>query len=107
MATLAVQRVTASGLTPTFAAASSGGDNAPVASGRVLLVKNGSGSSINVTMTTPGNVEGVAVADPVLAVAAGAVGAIPMSSIYRGTDGTAAIAYSSATTVTVALLQLS
>lgn len=106
MAVLAVQSVPVSGLSPTYAAASGGGDSAPVASGRVLSVKNGSGSSITVTMTTPGNVDGVAIADPTLTIAAGASGVIPVSSIYRGSDGTAAIAYSAVTTVTVALLQL-
>lgn len=106
MAVLPVQKVPVSGLAPTYDAASSGGDKAPVAPGRVLEVKNGSGSSINVTMTTPGNVAGVAIADPVLAIAAGASALIPLDSIYRGTDGNASIAYSSATTVTVAVLQL-
>lgn len=106
MADLAVQAVPASGLSPSFAAASGGGDKAYVAPRRVLLVKNGSGSSINVTMTTPGNVSGVSIADPVLAVADGATGVIPLISIYRGTDGNASIAYSAATSVTVALLQL-
>ena len=107
MAVLAVQQVAASGLVPTFGAATSGGDLAPVGSGRVLLIKNGSGSSMNVTMTTPGTVQGVSIADPELTVAAGATGVIPLDSIYKGTDGNAAIAYSLATTVTVAVLQLS
>lgn len=106
MAVLAVQQVPASGLAPSYASAAGGGDKAPVAAGRFLSVKNGSGSSIDVTVTTPGTVLGVAISDPVLTIAAGASGVIPLKDIYKGSDGNASIAYSSATTVTVAVLQL-
>lgn len=106
MATLAVQQVPVGGMSPSYADATSGGDKAPTGRGRYLEVVNGSGSSINVTMTTPGTAHGVAIADPVLAVADGATGVIPLDSVYRGSDGLASIAYSSATSVTVAVLQL-
>ncbi|MGH3784328.1 MAG: hypothetical protein ACRDRO_27830 [Pseudonocardiaceae bacterium] len=106
MAVLAVQKVPVLGLAPSFAAATSGGDKAPCGPRRVLVVRNGSGASIDVTATTPGTTEGIAIADPVLTVAAGLSGFFPLDSVYRGTDGNASIAYTAVTTVTVVVVQL-
>ena len=59
--------------------------------GRIILeVNNTSGGSLNVTVGTPGVVDGLAVADLVVAVAAGAtrlIGPFP-PAIYNQSDGT-------------------
>lgn len=72
-----------------------------------LLVNNGSGAPINVTLTTPETVEGsLAVADRVIAVAAGALREIPVPSRYNDrTTGLATVVCSAVTTVTIAAVQ--
>lgn len=63
---LAVQAPSATGLTPSFTAANVDGHTLPTDC--VLVVKNGAGSSINVTVETGAVVAGRAVADDVIAV---------------------------------------
>ena len=87
-------------------AAGAGGDTAPVGPGRALYVKNGGGSQITVTVTTPDEVRGMAIADPVLTLAAGKAGVIPLGRIFAGANGRAAIAYSGVTSVNVAVIEL-
>jgi hypothetical protein len=106
MALLAAQFARAAGTTITFASAAGGGDTINPTPSSVLHVRNGSGSSINVTVVVPGSDEfGNARPDIVVAVAAGAHAAIgPLSSplLPDPADGLIDITYSSATTVTVA-----
>lgn len=107
MAALAAQSIATAGTAPTYAAAAAGGDTAPVGSGLVLHVVNGSASSVTVTVVTPGTVGGLAIADAALAVAAGGSGFVPLASVFRDPDtGRASITYSAATDVDVAVLQL-
>lgn len=109
MAALDITAVTVDGglnLDDNTSAAASGGDTAPTGPGRFLYVKNGSESEITVTLTTPGEVKGLAIADPTVSVAAGEASVIPLSRIFAGSNGRAAIAYSSATTVTVGAFEL-
>lgn len=109
MAALPLQRIALDGgavLDDIDTAAAGGGDTAPVGPNRALYVKNGGGSQITVTLTTPGEVRGMAVADPVLTLAAGASGIIPLGRIFAGTTGRAAITYSGVTSVTVAAIEL-
>ncbi|MFJ4687057.1 hypothetical protein [Streptomyces sp. NPDC088789] len=87
-------------------AASAGGDTAPVGPGRLLYVNNGSGAGITVTLATPGQVSGIAIADPVYAVPAGKHAIIPLAGVFRGANGRAAITYSAVTTVTVRAFEL-
>ncbi|MGK5529360.1 hypothetical protein [Streptomyces sp. URMC 129] len=87
-------------------AASGGGDTAPTGAGCFLYVKNGSGASITATLATPGEVDGLAVADAVLTVPAGAAGAIPLAAVFAGANSRASITYSAVTTVTVAAYQV-
>jgi hypothetical protein len=88
------------GTPPTFAA--------PLASdtvqvGSTLIVKNGSGASITVTMVTPGNLPtGDAYPDRAYTVTAGAEAWIPILSEYRNSAGVAAVTFSAVTSVTVA-----
>lgn len=72
MANLTAQTTGVTGTTLTPATPSAGGDTVPV--GSHVLVRNGSGASINVTIETPGNdTYGQPRPDIVTAVAAGAV----------------------------------
>jgi hypothetical protein len=87
-------------------AANAGGDTAPVGPGRFLYVNNGSAGSITVTIATPGTVSGLAVADTAVAVAAGKHAIIPLSNVFRGANGRAAITYSGVTSLTVRPFEL-
>lgn len=108
MATLVAQDVRGvTGKVVTTAAAAVGGDRAPVGDDLFLLVRNGSGASIDVTFDVPGLAfNGTQIPDTVVAVAAGADRMVPLSTNYRSdSDGLAAITYSAVTTVTVAVIQ--
>jgi len=103
MATLTAQSVSTTGTDVTMAAASGGGDK--VANGCFLHVRNGSGSSINVTIATPGNDKyGNARPEIVKAVGAGVQTAFRLDQ-YDLTDPAdgylISITYSLATSVTV------
>lgn len=103
MANLAVQQMTSAGAAITLASAAGGGDTADISNGRTFLwVKNGSASPITVTVTTPGVVDGdLAIADRTVTVAnAGEKLIGPLNP--RDYGGLASIAYSAATSVTVA-----
>jgi hypothetical protein len=105
MSALAPQVVQIAGTTATYSAASGGGDT--IASGdRVFAhVKNGSGVSVTVTITTPGTVGGLAIADATVAVPAGADRFIgPLTNALFGDN--AALTYSATASVTVAALTL-
>lgn len=107
MATLSKQVAGTSGLAVTLSAASGGGDLCPTGKGVFLLVKNGDGSSHTVTLATPDTVDGLAVADRVVTVAAGATEVIPLpDDLYRDTDGFAHLTYSAVTSVTVACVSV-
>jgi hypothetical protein len=85
------------------------GEQFPYAGGRnKLVVINGSGGSINVTVrATTGStlVDGTAINDKVVAVAAGATRVIKEASTEQQADGNVYVDYSSGTTVTAYLLQ--
>jgi len=107
MALLTQQLIDPAGTTVTFAAATSGGDTfKPVSDRAKLLVKNDSGGSINVTLTTFKTVTGLTVPNRVVAVAAGVIKAIPLlKELYADpADGLIDIAYSAVTSVTVAII---
>lgn len=87
-------------------AAAGGGDTAPVGPGRFLYVNNGSGGSLTVTVATPGTVSGLAIADTAVAVGAGDHALIPLSNVFRGANGRAAVTYSGVTSLTVAAFEL-
>lgn len=109
------QKVAKEGLVPAFTAPTSGVGNGDVIdTGRVMLVvNNAGGSAITVTVLTPVTVDGLDVVDLAVSVAAGAVKYIgPLSPSTFGqlppsTDsGRAYVEYSSATSVTRAVLGL-
>ncbi|MDQ0829538.1 hypothetical protein QF032_001382 [Streptomyces achromogenes] len=87
-------------------AAAAGGDTALVGPNRFLYVNNGSGGSITVTVATPGSASGFAIADGAYAVAAGKTAIIPLTNVFRGSTGRAAITYSAVTSLTVRPFEL-
>jgi len=87
-------------------AAAVGGDTAPTGPGRFLYINNADASSKTVTVSTPGTVKGHAIADASLVVATGDHAIIPLTDVYRGATGRAAITYSAVTSVTVAVFEL-
>ncbi len=109
MAALVLHTVPVAGgasVTANLTAASAGGDTAPVGPGRVLAVRNADAAPHTVTIATPGTVSGLAVADAVMPVAAGATSLIPLVAAMRGTDGRAHITYDAVTAVTVGVFEL-
>jgi hypothetical protein len=92
------------GTPPTFTAPST---SETVQVGTILIVKNGSGSSITVTMTTPGTLgTGDAYPDKAYTVTAAAESWIPVLADYRNTAGVAAVTFSAVGSVTAASVSL-
>ena len=108
-AVLTPQDVLRTGLTHTFASVDNVNGNEFTNDGRcALYVKNASGGSINVTVGTPGVVDGLAVADLVVAVGAGVnklIGPFP-AGIYNQTGGLVYVDWSAGTSVTAAVLRM-
>jgi len=103
------QRIVNTGLAPTLTAPTVDGD--VIDSGAVAVyVTNGSGGSINVTAQTPATQSGLAVAESVVAVAAGAtrlIGPFPKGTFGQlsGADeGQVYIDYSAQASVTRAVV---
>lgn len=91
-----------------LAAAASGGDTAEVGPGYFLLALNSHVSETRtITIATPGTVDGHPVGDATLVLTTGNYGVIPLTNIFRGTDGRASITYSDAAAdITVAVYRL-
>lgn len=105
MAKLSAQKITTGGLEPTYSAASSGGDEFTTTGAEFLAVKNGAGSSVDVTVAS-NNCQYGGAHDLTVTVPAGEerlIGPFPPSRFAIG-GGDAEITYSSATSVTVAVL---
>lgn len=107
MAALATTTVGLTGAAVAYTAAAGGGDDCQTGAGVLLLVKNGDASDHTVTLATPGTVNGLAIADRAVAVAAGAEMAIPITNDYRNpATGRASITYDAVTSVTVAVVRV-
>lgn len=110
---LATQQTVAAGLNATYTAANAAG-HFIAGTGRVLLhVKNGGGSSINVTLETPGQVDGLDIADQVVAVPAGGerfIGPFSQRTYDRPAGaadaGKVYVDFSGVTSVTIAALEV-
>lgn len=110
MAALNAQTIVRAGLQATLVAATSGGDTIPVGDNVILVLNNGSGSSITATVVTPGTEGGLAIADQTIVVPAGArvnAGPFPAELFADPTDGRAHVTYSAVTSLTVGVLRLS
>lgn len=108
MANHAAQVISRAGVVPAYSAAANG-DSCDTGDTVVLHVKNGSGSSINVTLAAQGGEGGLNLEDLVVAVPANTekvIGPIVASLFGDPGTGNADIAYSALTTVTVACLSL-
>lgn len=91
-----------------LAAAAVGGDDAPTGAGVLLVVKNGDSGSHTVTLVTPGTVNGLAIADRTVTVAAGKTELIPLTADYRDpATGRASITYDGVTSVSVGVVRVS
>lgn len=109
MATVSVAAITRDGVALEYENASAGGDKVKPGDRAFLLVRNGSGSSLTVTITGAGETSyGVANPDKTVTVAAGADEAIPLLAAYGNPDdgGLAAIGWSATTTVTFVALRI-
>lgn len=109
MATLTTQTITADGLSPSYASAAGGGDKVRPGRGVFIHVRNGDASPMTVTLATPGTVDGLAIADRAVTVAAGGSRMIPVPVAAYGDpadSGLASITYSAVTSVTVAALRI-
>ena len=103
---LTVQKPGIAGLTPTYSAADATGNTFPNDGNTIVHIKNGGGSSITVTLPTPGKVAGVDIADPTVSIGAGAekfIGPFDPRA-FAQSDGSVLVNYSGVTTVTVAAL---
>jgi len=110
--TLSVQTISKSGLTdPTFSAANADGHDVANGGRMFLYVKNGGGSDCEVTVTTPGTVDGNAISDLVVDVEDGTEEVIgPFKpSVYNedpGQTDTIEVLFEQVTSVTVAAFVL-
>jgi hypothetical protein len=111
VAAIITQTITTAGLAYTTAAASGGGDTATLASatdvGSMLIVKNGAGAPVTVTIADPGTTPaGNSTTAPANPVAAGATAIFPLlPAQVNPSTGTIAITYSAVTSVTVAVVR--
>lgn len=110
VATAKVPQVIApTGIVPTaFTPAQVEGHYFPNNGTTFLLVTNGSASSIDVTAISQLTLEGLAVADSVVAVAAGATKLIgPFNpTIFNDDSGNATVTFSAITTITCSIISL-
>lgn len=105
MAAVNQQQVSIAGLAPVYNAASAGGDTFPASDRTYLHVKNGSVAAVTATLTTPGSVGGLAIADAVISVPAGGERVIgPIAPALFGE--VASVAWSASTSVTFACLSI-
>lgn len=107
---LTIQTISQTGLNPSYVAANSAGNggNMFTNSGDTFIhVKNGGGSSINVTVDVPGMVQGMALSDLTIAVPnAGERMIGPFDpGLCNQADGSVYIDFSAVTSVTVAAIK--
>lgn len=107
MAVINAQKVTLTGLAPTFTAAAAGGDTLPPLGRGIFIVKNGGAAAITVTIATPGNTQfGIAQPDITVSVPAGGerhIGPL-LTSLTDPTSERINVTYSAVTSVTVAVV---
>ena len=105
MATISPVALSSAGAAVTFAAASAGGDTVATGNNRAtLIVRNASGSSINVTLTGVVNCSQGFTHNVVVACAAGQDTEILLPAQAYNTNGNVGVTYSSTTSITVAAI---
>ena len=107
MATRAVETVDTDGLLATYHAASAGGDKVQAGPHIGIHVKNANAAPTNVTLVTPGTVDGNPVGDRVIAVANATEQFIAVPDVYKNSaDGLADITWSVTASVTFAAIRI-
>lgn len=106
MAEIPLRTPSYEGLNLALGAAASG-DTAQCGPGYTLLVNNGAGAPITVTLAVPGNTTyGVAAPDKTVTVPAGQLWAIPLLEVYRDpSTRQAAVSWSATPSVTRAVIK--
>ena len=105
---ITAQSIDRDGLASAFTAANADGHKLLNNGDQFIIVKNGGASPINVTIQTPATIEGIAIAEVVIAVAASAeemIGNFP-PSIFNQTDGMIYIDFSAVTDITVGAFKI-
>lgn len=108
MATLTVQAISLSGVTPSYAACGAGGDEFANSGQEFIHVKNGSGGNLDVTINSQVNCSQGFDHDSVVTVTAGSeeiIGPFPKSRFDDANDKVQ-ITYSGVTSLTIAVLQI-
>lgn len=106
---LTIYEIGITGVTPTFVAAIADGHMWLGRGNEFIVVKNGSGASMNVTVQAPGKWKGIDLTDQVIAVGAGSeewIGPFPQGVFSQGADGKVYVDYSLETSVTIAVVRL-
>lgn len=105
---LTVQQIAQTGVVPTYTSADTNGNYFSNNGYCFLHVKNASGGSINVTIVTPVTQSGLALADQVVAVAAGAEKMIgPFApATFNDSSDVVNVTYSAVTSITVGVFRL-
>jgi len=106
MAVLTKQTASRSANAITMAAAAAGGDKFDNTGSELVLIKNGSGSPVTLTITTPATMDGLAVTDRTVAIPAGEMhllGPWP-TKYYNDSNGQVSLGYSAETSVEVAII---
>lgn len=107
MAQLAIQTIARTGLEAAYAAAAALGDEFLNNHRTFVHVKNGSGSSIDVTFAVQSKVDTLPVTARTVAVPAGEERMIgPFGPEYDDTDGNVQVTYDDVTTLTIAAISL-
>lgn len=111
MANLATQSIALPSLLPQFTAAAAGGDTCDPGDTSFLVVKNGSGASINVTLDAKPDTSpwGATIPNHIVAVAAGVerwIGPLNGSFFRNPVSGKVDITYSAAASVTVGVFKI-
>jgi hypothetical protein len=89
-------------------AANAGGDDCEAGAGIYLIVHNSNAATRDVTLVTPGTVDGLAIADRVFTLTATTgMHIVPVGPLYRdATTGRCSITYTAATGVTVCVIRV-
>jgi hypothetical protein len=110
MATLTVQDINRTGITPTYAAAAGGGDQFANNGRTFTQIKNTSGGNITVTFVTQTTIDGLSVTDLTVVVPLTSgdkmTGPFP-PDIYNDANGFLQMTYSGVTNLTVGAFRLS
>lgn len=108
MATLAVQKVVVTGLTPSYAAAAAGGDQFANSGKAMIHAKNASAGSLTVTVNSQTNCSQGFDHDAAVAIPAGQermIGPFPKGR-FDDANGNVQITYSGVTSLTVAVVEV-